>query len=131
MRAGNVILGAVVFARRYLVTVAILCAFAAAMIGSAMYGNGPVPQGPPEGYSLVSGRVSLEWNRGTRPQPITLEVAEDDPSFAKPVFQKVVSGTAFTLTTVRPGKKYYWRLVQNDQASPTASFAMSPDYADF
>jgi hypothetical protein len=131
MRAVGFIIGAVLFARRHLVAAACVCAFAVAMIGTAVHGNGPVPQGPPDGYSLVSGRVSLEWNRGTRPQPITLEVAEDDPSFVKPVFQKVVNGAAFTLTTVHPGKKYYWRLLQNNYTSPTASFEVSSDYADF
>jgi hypothetical protein len=131
MRSGPALVGAAIFARRYLVTAACVGAFACAMVRAAASGVGPVPQEPPDGYSLLSGRISLEWNRGDRPGPIALEVSEEDPSFSKPIYGKVATGTTFTLTTVRPGKKYFWRLVQGGAPSPVATFEVSPDYADF
>jgi hypothetical protein len=131
MRASRALIGALFFARRHLVSTACIGGFAFAMLRVTLAGAGPVPQEPPEGYTLTSGRASLGWNRGTRPAPITLEVSEDAPTFATPVYRKVVAGTSFTLTTTRPGKKYYWRLVQDGRPSPTATFEASPDYADF
>ena len=131
MRAGRLAARAGLLLRRHLVTAACVGAFSLAMIRVAIGGTGPEPQEPPDGYSLESGRASLEWNRGTRPGPVTLQVSEEDPTFAKPIFNKVVTSASFTLTTVRPGKRYFWRLVQGAAPSPVATFEVSPDYADF
>ena len=119
------------FLWRYLATAALLGGLAAAMVGVALSGTGPVPQGPPEGYSVASGRVSLEWNKGTRKVPITLEVSVDDPTFSKPVVQKKVGGGSHLMAEILPGRTYYWRLVQGTDAGPTASFNVPSNYVDF
>jgi hypothetical protein len=116
---------------RYLVTALLIGGLAAAMIGVATAGTGPMPQQPPDGYAVASGRVSLEWNKGTRKEPITLEVSMDDPGFATPVVRKPVGGVTHSMTELRPGKTYYWRLVQGGSASPTASFEVRANHVDF
>lgn len=130
MREG-LIPGTIGLLRRHLVAAACVVAFASALAGAALSGTGPAPQGPPEGYEVVSGQVSLEWNRGTRTEPIRVELSEGDPSFAKPAFAKIVPGTSHTVTTLRPGATYYWRLVQGDRPGPVASFRVSESYVDF
>jgi hypothetical protein len=119
------------FLWRYLAAAALIGGLTTAMVGVALSGTGPVPQGPPEGYSVASGRVSLEWNKGTRKGPITLEVSVDDPTFAKPIVQKKISGVSHQMAEIRPGKTYYWRLVQGSEKSPTASFRVPASYVDF
>jgi len=130
MRGIGVVSLAARFVWRYAATAALVAGLAAAMIGVATEGTGPVPQQPPDGYSVASGRVSLEWNRGTRKGPITLQVSVDDPSFSKPILRRAVGGTSHSLTDVKPGRTYYWRLLQDDGASPTATFEVAADYVE-
>ena len=116
------------FVWRYLATAALVGGLAAAMIGVAANGAGPAPQQPPDGYPVASGRI---WNKGTRNGPVTLQVSVDDPSFSAPILKKVVGGVSHTLTDVRPGKTYFWRLLQGADASPTATFEVPATYVDF
>ena len=116
------------FVWRYLAAVALVAGLAAAMIGVAVGGTGPAPQQPLEGYSVSGGRVSLEWNKGTRKEPVTLEVSVGDPSFSKPILKRVVTGTSHPLNDLRPGNTYYWRLLQDGEAGPTASFEVPANY---
>jgi hypothetical protein len=131
MRVLSVIAYAARFLWRYLATAALLGGLAAAMLGVALSGTGPEPQQPPEGYSVASGRVSLEWNKGTRKGPITLEVSIEDPTFSKPIVKKTTGAVSHLMAEIRPGKTYFWRLVQGSETSPTASFTVPADYVDF
>ena len=130
-RAAGVLIAAGRFAWRYAATAALVGALAAAMIRVATVGTGPVPQGPPDGYSAASGKVSLEWNKGTRKEPLRLQVSADDPSFAAPIVDKPVTGTAYSLPGVQPGKRYYWRLLQGGEPSPVSSFVVPASHVDF
>jgi len=130
MRAIGVVALGARFVWRYAATAALVAGLAAALIGVAATGTGPMPQQPPDGYSVASGRISLEWNKGTRKEPIKLQVSVDDPSFSKPILQRAVGGTSQTLTEVKPGRTYYWRLLQGDGASPTATFEVSATYVE-
>jgi hypothetical protein len=130
MRVLGVVSFAVRFAWRYAVTAVLVIGLAAAMIEVATSGTAPAPQQPPDGYSAASGRISLEWDKGTRTTPITVQISVDDPSFSKPILDRVVGGGAYTLTDIRPGKAYYWRLVQDGDAGPTANFKVPANYVD-
>jgi hypothetical protein len=129
-RRAGFLIAAARFVWRYAATAALVGALAAAMIRVAAVGTGPVPQGPPNGYSVASGRVSLEWNKGTRKEPFKVQVSVEDPSFAEPIVDKAVSGTSYALPNLLPGKKYYWRLVQGDEASPTSSFEVPMSHVE-
>jgi len=131
MRGWGLLPFAARFAWRYAAAAALVAGLAVAMIGVAAGGTGPMPQQPPDGYSVASGRISLEWNRGTRKGPITLQISVNDSSFSKPILMKTIGGISHLLTDVRPGSTYYWRLVQGGEPSPTATFEVSASYVDF
>ena len=114
-----------IFLRRYLAALALVTTLAAALIQVYTTGTGPMPQQPPEGYTIENSRASLQWDRGTRSEPIQLQVSIDDPTFAKPAVDRKVNGTAHSLSNLQSGATYYWRLVQEGAASPAASFRVS------
>jgi len=111
--------------RSHLVAAALVAALAAAFVEVYTTGTGPVPQAPPEGLLVERGRATLQWNRGTRPGPMTLQISLDDPDFAEPILERKVNGTSHTLNDLEPGRVYYWRLVHEGEASPAASFEVS------
>ncbi|MBW2277481.1 MAG: hypothetical protein JRF63_08315 [Deltaproteobacteria bacterium] len=113
------------FLRRYVIAVALIATLAVALVQVEVSGVGPVPQYPPEGYTTVKTQVSLQWNKGTREEPITLQVSIDDPTFAAPVLEKKVGGTSHSMSKLEGGKTYYWRLMQSEQPSPVATFKVS------
>jgi len=113
------------FLRRYAIAVALIAALVIAMVRVQTSGVGPVPQYPPEGYTAVKTQVSLQWNKGTREEPITLQVSIDDPTFSEPVLDKKVGGTSHSMSKLEGGKTYYWRLVQGEEPSPVATFKVS------
>ena len=113
------------FIRAYAVAILLIAALAAAFFEVYVLGTGPVTQEPPEGYLNEVTNVTLQWNRGTRKKPIKLQIAVDDPSFAKPLFDREMSGTTHTMNELEPGHTYYWRLMQEDDPSPVATFKTS------
>jgi hypothetical protein len=118
------------FVRSYLVPILLLATLTAAIVQVYTTGTPPVPQEPPEGYVVQSGRVDLEWNRGTRLEPIQLQVSIDDPKFTKPAIERSAPGASYSLGELQPGHVYYWRLVQGEKAGPTASFETSKYYVN-
>jgi hypothetical protein len=125
MQRNGIAVSIALWLRKYTVTLLLIGTLLIALIKVHACGAGPVPQQPPEGHVTVKTRVSLSWNRGTRETPIMLQVAIDDPTFASPILEKKVSGTSHSLAKLESGKTYYWRLVQDDEPSPTASFEVS------
>ncbi|MDJ0765474.1 MAG: hypothetical protein QNJ97_21010 [Myxococcota bacterium] len=105
--------------------VAILLAFATAMFEVYVTGVGPVPQQPPEGYTIERTQTTLQWNRGTRDAPIELQVAMDDPTFGTLFLKRDVKGKTHLIKNLENGHIYYWRLVQDEQSSPVATFKTS------
>ena len=114
-----------IFLRRYLVAVVLVASLGWALVQVYTSGTGPMPQQPPEGYTVERARASLQWNRGTRSEPITLQISIDDPTFAEPKVDRKVNGTSHSLNNLERGSTYYWRLVQAGEASPIASFKVS------
>lgn len=121
----GILIGLGILARRYLVALALLATLAAALVEVYTTGTGPMPQQPPEGYTIEISRTSLQWDRGTRTDPITLQISIDDPTFAAPKVDRKVNGTSHSLNDLQRGSTYYWRLVQAGAPSPTASFKVS------
>lgn len=113
------------FLRTYALAVAILLAFATAMFEVYVTGVGPVPQQPPEGYTIERTQTTLQWNRGTRDAPIELQVAMDDPTFGTLFLKRDVKGKTHLIKNLENGHIYYWRLVQDEQSSPVATFKTS------
>lgn len=113
------------FLRSYGVAVAILIAFFSSFFGVYLFGTGPVPQQPPEGYEVEREQVVFQWNRGTRKEPIRLQVSKDDPTFSKPVLDKEVPSKTHVMKNLENGHTYYWRLLQGNKPSPRASFKTS------
>jgi len=125
MRAVEMLVRLGIFLRRYLVAVLLVGLLAAALIEVYATGTGPMPQQPPEGYTVERARASLQWNRGTRTEPITLQISIDDPTFASPKVERKVNGTTHSLNDLQRGSTYYWRLLQAGEPGPTASFKVS------
>ncbi|HUT76296.1 MAG TPA: hypothetical protein VM285_01325 [Polyangia bacterium] len=115
----------VLWLRMYAVALLLIGALLAALIQVYAFGTPPAPQQPPEGYFVEQDKVSLEWNTGTRQEPVTLQVAIDDPGFTEPVLERQITGSSHTLSRLQSGGTYYWRLVQDGEAGPTASFRVS------
>ena len=112
------------FLRRYVIAVALIATLVIAMVQVQTSGVGPVPQYPPEGYTTVKTQVSLQWNKGTREEPIILQVSLE-PDFSETVLDKQVGGTSHSMSKLEGGETYYWRLVQNERSSPVATFKVS------
>ena len=125
MRSTGILIGLGIFARRYVVALALIAALVAALVQVYTTGTGPMPQQPPQGYLVERARASLQWNRGTRTEPITLQVSIDDPTFAEPAVERKVNGTHHSLNDLQSGSTYYWRLMQDGEPSPIASFKVS------
>ncbi len=119
------------FVRIYLVTVALIYLLAAAFLEVYTTGMGPVPQQPPEGYTVEQMRATLQWNKGTREEKIRLQVAMDDPSFTKPILDKKTAGKSHNMKDLKPGHTYYWRLVQGNKTSSVAMFKTSAYVINF
>ena len=111
--------------------IVLIVTFFKAFIGVYAVGVGPVPQQPPEGYKVEQGQVTLQWNKGTRQGPITLQISMDDPSFSEPVYEKEVAGKTYVMRQIENGHVYYWRLIQNEKSSPVATFKTSPHAVKF
>ncbi len=114
-----------VFIRKYLVAAALIVAFATTYYEVYVTGVGPMPQHPPEGYSVERGHAVLQWNKGTKDEPINLQISMDDPGFTKPIVDRKMTGISYTARELIPGHNYYWRLVQGDAIGPVASFKTS------
>lgn len=113
------------FIRRYTIAVVLIAMLVVAMAKVETSGVPPMPQQPPEGFETVETHVSLQWDKGTREEPITLQVSIDDPDFEEPFLERKVNGTSHSLSKLEGGKTYYWRLVQDTEPGPTASFRVS------
>jgi len=116
--------------RNYAVALLLVGMLLAALIQVYAAGTPPAPQQPPEGYMVEQDRVSLEWNAGTRDQPVVLQVSIDDPRFTDPVVEREMKGTSHSMTRLRGGATYYWRLVQGGRPGPVASFRVSRYHVD-
>jgi hypothetical protein len=121
----------VVWLRKYAVTLALMATLVAAMAGAALFGAGPMPQQPPQGYVAERGRVSLSWSKGTREEPITLQISIGDPGFSAPIVDKEMNTNSHSVTKLERGATYYWRLIQDGHASPTTHFQVSRYNARF
>jgi len=108
--------------RKYFVAVFLVAALLGSLAGNKIYGTGPTPQQPPEGYELHRGMVTLHWDKGTQKGDIVLQVSVDNSDFSEPLFEKKLAASFYTLRELERGKQYYWRLLQNNKPSPTASF---------
>ncbi len=113
------------FLRTYLVALALIFTLAFAFFEVYVTGVGPVPQQPPEGYTIERTNATLQWNKGTKKGPINLQVSMDDPKFKAPILEREVKNTSHAMNKLEPGHTYYWRLVQNDKPSPVATFKTS------
>lgn len=111
--------------RSYAVAVALVLALGAAFIEVYFIGTGPATQQPPEGYTIQNTNATLQWDRGTKKEPIQLQIAIDDPDFTELFVDKEVNGKTHRLNDLEPGHTYYWRLVQGDKPSPVATFKTS------
>jgi len=125
MQRTGILIGLARFVRRYLVAVALIGGLLVVLVQVDLFGTGPMPQYPPEGYTSYKTQESLQWEKGTREEEIVLQVSIDDPSFAAPALEKKVSGTSHSLNKLEGGKTYYWRLMQGDRPSPVATFKVS------
>lgn len=97
----------------------------------ALFGAGPTPQLPPDGYVAERGRVDLQWHRGNRAGEIRLQVAETGGNFRETVVDRVESGTTLSLRGLDPDRTYSWRLMQNGRTSRVASFKTPRSHVDF
>ena len=127
----HVLLLAAVWLRKYAVTLALMVMLVTAMASAALFGAGPMPQQPPQGYDVERGRVSLSWSKGTRKEPITLQISIGDPGFNSPIINKEMTTNSHNITKLERGATYYWRLIQNGHAGPTAHFHVSRYNARF
>ena len=127
----HILVLAAVWLRKYAVTLALMVTLVTAMVGVALFGAGPMPQQPPQGYMAERGRVSLSWSKGTRQEPITLQISIGDPSFLAPIVDKETNTNSHNVTKLERGATYYWRLIQGGKASPTAHFEVSRYNARF
>ena len=127
----HILLLAAGWLRKYAVTLALMVTLVAAMAGAALFGAGPMPQQPPQGYVAERGRVSLSWSKGTREEPITLQISIGDPGFSNPIVDKKMNTNSHSVTKLERGATYYWRLIQGGNASPTAHFEVSRYNARF
>ena len=126
----GLVLTLVVLLRRYAVALFLIGALAVAIVQVYTVGVGPRPQGPPEGYLVERDKATLSWDKGTREAPITLQISIDDDSFDEPDVERTVTGTTHHLNEVEGGATYYWRLVQDGDPSPVASFSVSKHHVD-
>ena len=125
MRLRGIIFAFLKFVRDYTLPLVLLGIFATTILQVYVLGVGPTPQQPPEGYELQRLEARLEWHKGNRDGAVTLEVAEDDPTFETLFMERQVSGTKHTMHNVTPGHTYYWRLKRNDTYSRVCSFKTS------
>jgi len=131
MRVAVILWSIGVWLRRYAVALALIGTLGGSLVAANLWGTAPSPQQPPEGYVSEDDRATLQWDKGTRKAPITLQISLDDPDFGKPLVDKAVSGTGHTLSKLERGGTYYWRLVQDGVPGPTASFGVSKYNASF
>ena len=127
----HILLLAGVWLRKYAVTLALMATLVAAMAGAALFGAAPMPQQPPNGYDVERGKVSLSWSKGTRGEPITLQISIGDPDFSAPIVDKKMNTNSHNVTKLERGATYYWRLIQGGNASPVAHFQVSRYNARF
>jgi len=125
MRSFDILWAAGAWLRQYAVALALVMTLAGSLVAVNIWGSGPVAQQPPEGYTIERDRASLQWDKGTREAPVTLQVSVGSPDFDEMLVNKVVKGNGHTLRKLERGATYYWRLVQNGKAGPTASFKVS------
>lgn len=103
----------------------LLVTLGSALLKAITSGMGPVPQLPPTGYVAERGMVVLQWNKGNIEAPITLQISKTK-DFESPVFEKEVSGVTYNFQNdLERGRRYYWRLIQEDRPSPVSTFVIS------
>ncbi len=118
------------FLRLYLVALILLGIFVWTVLEVYVLGVGPVPQQPPPGFVEDRLDTRLQWHRGNREEPMTLEVAKD-PDFKDKVVDRMASGTVHNLNDLEPGQTYYWRLIQGEKPSRTYYFKTSENAVAF
>ena len=114
-----------IWIRKYLVTLSLIVVFVGAMLEVYIFGVGPMPQQPPDGYTVERSRAALQWSRGTHEGDLTLQVSIDDPDFNELIVDKKVTGKTYSVKDLKRGKTYYWRIVGDGVESPTAKFKAS------
>ena len=114
--------------RTYLVALALVVAFAEAMVEVYRSEVGPAPQEPPDGYTVERTTATLQWSKGEQTEKLTLQVSIDDPSFQNPVLDKKTAGKTHSIKDLKRGHTYYWRLIGDKVKSPVAKFKTS-EYA--
>ena len=119
------------FLRDYTLPLVLLGIFVTTLLQVYVFGVGPTPQQPPEGYELQRLEAKLTWHKGNREGATTLEIAKDDPTFQTLFVERQVSGTSHSLRDLEPGHTYYWRLKRDDEYTRTCSFKTSKHAIDF
>lgn len=89
------------------------------VIGGIVWGDIPRPQIPPNGYLAQETRVILHWSRGDHEGPFKLQVLADGDDFddAKGnalIVDHTVTETMYRLPQLQPGKKYCWRVIEDN-----------------
>ena len=114
--------------RKYAVLIALLTILTVELVTVQLNGMGPRPQLPPRGYEAESGNITLQWNKGNRDKPITVQVSKTK-DFENIVFERQVSGTTTNWgTSLERGQTYYWRLMQDEQPSSISRFTISKQH---
>jgi hypothetical protein len=119
------------FVRLYLASLTLIAIFAWAVIQVYLLGVGAVPQQPPPGFLEERLETRLQWHSGNTNKKIQIQVAVDDPDFEKPFIDKPVSGNTHYINNLEPGHTYYWRLVQEGEASSAYTFKTAPNAVAF
>lgn len=118
-------------ARRHLVAAALVGTLAWSALEVYTVGTPPAPQSPPFGATLYGPSAELRWGRGTRGGEIRLQVAPDDPGFAAPVVDEVVSGAGRKIEGLEAGRTYTWRLVRDGEPGRNMEFEIARDAFGF
>lgn len=112
-------------ARTYLVALLLVAGLGVSCARTLLRDIGPRPQHPPPGYVLARTQVQLQWSTGNRSGEIRVQVSTD-AAFDELVVDDVISRNTRDLKDLKPGRTYYWRLVQRGRIGSVASFEVSP-----
>jgi hypothetical protein len=87
------------------------------LLSSALFGDAPMPQIPPDGYVAYEDRVYLRWHPGNSKGGYDLEVFQVDGNSRRRILEKQVSTNEIKLPALDPGKKYCWRVATGWRAA--------------
>jgi hypothetical protein len=113
------------WARTYLVALLLVVGLGVSCARTLLEDIGPRPQHPPPGYALSRTQVQLQWSTGNRSGEIRVQVSTD-AAFGELLVDEVPAKNTRDLEGLRPGRTYYWRLVQRGRTGSAASFEVSP-----